>query len=185
MTRKINKTTTLIIILVALAVGALAFCLLFEKNTTTKTEVSGDNMYGLYCEANAPKNTFLSLGQPISERHQIRINGINGSFQSISYIVDAEYENDDKARRGSDAFTTSYNLYIQGLEMDIMTFFPSSSTINNSIRVSIFAEKSKLDQNTGKLFFLDEEIVENLNNVSSEDLSGYYEQQNFVCEINK
>ena len=170
----------------ALAVGlvALVVCLLtYKQETHTTTDIKEGDYGALECNSSEPEEPFF-VSQGVQRfTHEIKIMFAGDRVKEMSYRYDGTYNSDETAEHAMAIMHKDYNKYMESYALNSESLNPVFSENKSKITVSLYAESKKVDTAVARLFFIQGEDFDKLNDYKPEDYKKMYESKGFTCKM--
>jgi len=171
-----------ILILIIGLILIIIWLLTFEKESISTTEPENTNYASLECTSSSPTNPFFSSSTVQRFTHEIKVLISNNKIKEMSYRYDGTFNSSDAAESARAWMHTDYNKYMQANNVYQEILNPVFSVQKSKVTVSLYAESKKINLTVARLFFIDENDFESIDDYTAEDLKKLYESKGFSCQ---
>ena len=184
---KNNRILTLILIGIGLIALAI-FIAIFVNGSETRTSEPQDNnsISAVFCTAKGMEDRFYYSENVNTVENEIKITYNNGSIDKLYYSYDGVYRSHDVVKQDDGAFQAKYNYYMSenGKKSDDLSV--TYDEMNTKLHIGIYADGAdKLNETTAVFFFINKDDVNQFKKYSLEEVSKYYKDKGFSCNIVK
>lgn len=179
--KKTDEVTLVgVAIIILLITGILvAIWAVASKKETYVTEDSQDVVRtSLHCEASHVEGAFFVSSVVQNYQHELKLIFRSGDLDDVSYRYEGVYNSDSMAEAAMAEMHTRYNKYMGRYAEN---FNPVFSAVGTKARVSIYAEKGKINSVVAPIFFMNVEEFAKLDEYKIEDFEKLYESKGFSC----
>ncbi len=171
---------------IAIIIAAVGIYFLFqEKETNISSGVDIQKSNSIICESTNPNFATIFNSSAKESNYTIKIISKDNTADKISFEFDGVYETSDQAYTGNSTMHADYNNYMADVELSPDSLTPVFSYDEIKSKVILSGEFGDLNNSTAKLFYLDSEEFQNLDNYSIEEISNLYQSKGFHCVINQ
>ena len=184
---KNNKILTLVLIGVILLIVA-AFIAIFAngKETRTSEPVGGEHISAVYCTAKGMEERFYYSENVNTVENEIKITYTNNSIDKLHYSYDGVYRSYDVMKQDDGVFQAKYNNYMSENGRKSEDLSVAYDEMNTKLHIGVYADSvDKLNEVTAVFFFVSKEDVNQFKKYSMEEVSKYYKNKGFSCNIVK
>lgn len=180
--RSIGIIATALIFFAAIIVLVVVFL-----NSGSEIYVSesseGKIVTAISCNAESIEGEFFSSSTANIINNHIKVTFSSDKPDKLFYSFEGVYESDDVAEHENAVFHAKYNKYLGSNGFDHEGFAPTFSTVDNKMRINLYAKNfSLINRVTSVLFFISDDVVDDFANYSREQVAKYYESVGFLCE---
>ena len=180
---KKNKIGWWVILAVVIIVILATFVILLSQGEENYT--SGDErttkINALDCANSNTQEAFFSSDSAQRYTHEIRATFRNDRIENIAYIYEGTYSSTSAAESASATLHADYNIYMGGKKANPESLNPNFSDVKSKLKITLYADKKKIDEVTAKLFFLNENEARDIDTYTAEKLEELYEGKGFSC----
>ena len=186
---KENKTKSkwikpTIIIMIPVVIVLLLWLWLRPKETHISGGEQTSNIASLKCSIGSSEDAFFQSASASNIKHEIRNTFKDNQIANISYIFNATYPSKSAAETANAVLHGQYNKYMGSNNISGQSLHPDFATIDTEVQISLYVDKSKLNNLTLPFFFLDADDYQRLGTRSIEDTRKLYENKGFKCKTN-
>lgn len=174
----------LALMFVLFGIVLLLLYLLVGKTTYTTSSREATGSQYLYCSTKSKSisGAFFDLSDAQSAEQAIKAI-FNNKIDSVAYNATIDYGDQDTAKKKEAELNVTYGLYMQDNGRDMNDFSPNFSTVDDDVRISLFAKPSQLNYPLAKIFLIDLSNDMTLDEYNLEALSNLYSNKGLNCEI--
>lgn len=176
---------------VIMVVAALVFIILFlvaqGKETRISEKREDSTIRLLYCKANLPVDPFFVSGMAKEYSHEIKVTFRGERIDKISYNYYGVYDDERLADAGRSELHADYNEYMSDNGLIPEDLYPIFDYDGSTSKVTLYGSRNDNTLNiiTARLFFLNYDEYDRLDNISGEDLKNIYIDKGFYCNFDK
>lgn len=181
------KDHTLVVkaIFFALLIGvilAIIWLLTYKQESYVSSEIENGDYGALECTSSDPSEPFFAFETTQEATHEIKILFTDNKLKNATYKYDGIYASREAAENAEAWLHVDYNEYMgdNGINEEILN--PNFSVNGNKLIIALYAEAEEINDTVAKLFFMDTDAVNKLENFSVKDFKLLYETKGFTCK---
>lgn len=181
--RNILKTVgALLVFLVVLII--IVLLILFNGHETYTSDRGEEKVVtALDCTARGIDGEFFASQSANTIENRIKVAFSDDKIDKMFYSFDGVYRTEEEAEHENAVLHAEYNKYLASYNIDHEILTPTFSTVNTKLQINLYAKnREMINRGTGKLFFINEEDVDDFLNYSREQVASYYKKQGFSCK---
>ena len=182
--KSVGVTQWIIPAIIIIVVAVLIFLLFKPKETY---DSSGDHVIKvgiLECTGSEIENPFFVSDSAQKYTHGLKITIKDDHPANIFYTFTSTYNSEDAVEVANAVLHADYNKYMSKNSASFEYLNPVFSNVNTKLQINLFAEKSKLNPVTARMFFLTIDELSDFDNYNTKDLEKLYENKGFSCKYN-
>lgn len=178
-----NWLKWLIALALIVVIMVIVWMLFVSNETYVTNDASGKNnkIGSLVCKTKESDEAFFNLSQAKEEQHEIKATFKENKLDKMSYNYDGVYETNERAEYAAAKFRVDYDTFMGKKSLEPSILDSKFAAVDNKARVSLFADRDKLNNNTVGFFFLDMDEFQKIKSYSIENLADIYRKKGFDC----
>ncbi|MBR2831091.1 hypothetical protein IKE83_01910, partial [Candidatus Saccharibacteria bacterium] len=113
--------------------------------------------------------------------HEIRATFKGDKLDDISYVYEATYNSPEAVESANAALHADYNTYMGENNQNQGMLEPIFANLKSKLKVSLYGNRSKLNDVTVKFFFLEPAEVQEMGKNDMDKLEKLYKEKGFSC----
>lgn len=181
-TKKNTVFKIIAVCLITVSVGIGVFLMLRGSESYTSVPGSEDVVGALVCRSQTQTNEILHIKDEVSFESEIKITYRNESLDKIAYNYNGVFQDARRAEAAASSAHANYNIYMGNNGLSIDSLSPAFLASGKNLRIDFYSTISKLSNAEASLFFLTDEEIRDVQNLTTQRIQSFYESKGFTCK---